>query len=120
MTDSRRPRLSQMNASRNAQKSVPFVGFFPDLLGMGSIQEVGRQTVRALLEIPIQKCWSPALLGFNDSPRVHEFSAGEHKFTFRGYGRSKLRFIFSVLQNTRKNRASFSPPILISHLSPSG
>jgi phosphatidylinositol alpha-1,6-mannosyltransferase len=91
-----------MSASRNAQKPIQFVGLFPDLLGIGGIQEVSRQTVRALLKISIQKRWSPALLGLNDPLGSHEFSAGEHKLAFRGHGRSKLRFIFSALQNARK------------------
>jgi phosphatidylinositol alpha-1,6-mannosyltransferase len=102
MTDSSRPRLSQMNASRNAPKPIQFVGLFPDLLGIGGIQEVSRQTVRALLEISIQKRWSLALLGLNDPPGVHDFSAGENKIAFRGFGRSKLRFILAALQNASK------------------
>jgi glycosyltransferase involved in cell wall biosynthesis len=87
-----------MNASRTALKPVQFVGLFPDLLGIGGIQEVSRQTVRALLDISAQKVWSSALLGLNDPPDVHEFSAGEHKIAIRGFGRSKLRFILAALQ----------------------
>jgi phosphatidyl-myo-inositol dimannoside synthase len=91
-----------MNSSPPASKSVQLVGLFPDLLGIGGIQEVSRQTVRALLEISAQKSWSCALLGLNDPSGVHEFSASEHTIAFRGFGRSKLRFIFSALQNARK------------------
>ena len=103
MTDSRRARLSQMNASRNAPKPIQFVGLFPDLLGIGGIQEVSRQTVGALLEVSAQKRWSSSLLGLNDLTGIHEFSAGEHTIAFRGFGRSKLRFILSALRNSRKN-----------------
>jgi phosphatidyl-myo-inositol dimannoside synthase len=91
-----------MNSSRPAPKPVQLVGLFPDLLGIGGIQEVSRQTVRALLDISAKKGWSPSLLGLNDPPGVHEFSAGEHRIAFRGFGRSKLRFIVAALQNARK------------------
>jgi phosphatidylinositol alpha-1,6-mannosyltransferase len=91
-----------MNASRAARQPMQFVGLFPDLLGIGGIQEVSRQTVRALLNISAQKDWSSSLLGLNDPAGIHEFSAGEHKLAFRGFGRSKPRFIFAALRNARK------------------
>jgi phosphatidylinositol alpha-1,6-mannosyltransferase len=91
-----------MNSSGPEPKTVQFVGLFPDLLGIGGIQEVSRQTVRALLDISAQNGWSSSLLGLNDPPGVHEFSAGEHKILFRGFGRSKLRFILAGLQSARK------------------
>jgi glycosyltransferase involved in cell wall biosynthesis len=81
---------------------MQFVGLFPDLLGVGGIQEVSRQTVRALLGISAQNGWSSALLGLNDPPGAHEFSTGENKIALRGFGRSKLRFILAALQNARK------------------
>jgi phosphatidyl-myo-inositol dimannoside synthase len=77
---------------------MQLVGLFPDLLGIGGIQEVSRQTVRALLDISARNGWSASLLGLNDSPGVHEFSAGKNKIAFRGFGRSKLRFILAALQ----------------------
>jgi phosphatidylinositol alpha-1,6-mannosyltransferase len=91
-----------MNASRPAPKLMQFVGLFPDLLGIGGIQEVSRQTVRALLDISARNEWSFSLLGLNDSPGVHEFSARKNKTAFRGFGRSKLRFILAALQIARK------------------
>ena len=81
---------------------MQFVGLFPDLLGVGGIQEVSRQTVRALLDISAQRDWSSSLLGLNDPHGVHEFSAGENKIAFRGFGRSKLRFILAALQLARR------------------
>ena len=91
-----------MNASGPASKPMQLVGLFPDLLGIGGIQEVSRQTVRALLDISAQNGWSASLLGLNDSAGVHELPAGENKITFRGFGRSKLRFILAALQIARK------------------
>jgi phosphatidylinositol alpha-1,6-mannosyltransferase len=81
---------------------MQFVGLFPDLLGIGGIQEVSRQTVHALLDISARNDWSSSLLGLNDSRGIHEFSVGENKSAFRGFGRSKLRFILAALQIVQK------------------
>lgn len=91
-----------MNASHPAQNPVRFIGLFPDVLGIGGVQEVSRQTIRALLEISAHSGWSSRVLGLNDPPGVQEFSAGAHKINFRGFGRSKVRFVLAALQNAAK------------------
>jgi len=91
-----------MNASHPAQNPVRFIGLFPDVLGIGGVQEVSRQTIRALLEISAHSGWSPGVLGLNDPPGVQEFSAGARKSDFRGFGRSKVRFVLAALQNAAK------------------
>jgi glycosyltransferase involved in cell wall biosynthesis len=91
-----------MNASHPAHKSVQLIGLFPDLLGIGGIQEVSRQTVRALMDISARGGWSCNLLGLNDPPGIQEYSTGRTKIPFRGFGRSKLGFVLAALQNARK------------------
>ena len=91
-----------MNASHPAHKPVQLIGLFPDLLGIGGIQEVSRQTVRALMDISAQGGWSCNLLGLNDPPGIQEYSTGAKTISFRGFGRSKLRFVLAALQNARK------------------
>jgi phosphatidyl-myo-inositol dimannoside synthase len=91
-----------MNASHPAQNSVRFIGLFPDVLGIGGVQEVGRQTIRALLEISARTGWSSNVLGLNDPSGLQEFSAGAHKINFRGFGRSKVRFVLAALQVAAK------------------
>jgi len=91
-----------MKASHPAQNPLRFVGLFPDILGIGGIQEVSRQTISALLNISARGNSSLCLLGLNDPPGTHEFSAGTHKVNFRGFGRSKLRFVLAALQNAMK------------------
>jgi phosphatidyl-myo-inositol dimannoside synthase len=88
-----------MNASRPAHKSVQLIGLFPDLLGIGGIQEISRQTVRALWDISARAGWSLCLLALNDPLGVHEYSTGGNKIAFRGFGRSKVRFVLAALQN---------------------
>jgi len=92
-----------MNASHAAQKNIQLIGLFPDVLGIGGIQEVSRQTISALLNISQQTDWSFSMLGLNDPPGTHEFSVGgTHKINFRGFGRSKLRFVLAALRSARK------------------
>jgi phosphatidylinositol alpha-1,6-mannosyltransferase len=92
-----------MNASHPAPKITQLVGLFPDVLGIGGIQEVSRQTIHALLDISAHNGWSSSLLGLNDPPGTHEFSVGgAHKINFRGFGRSKVRFVLAALQSARK------------------
>ena len=91
-----------MNASHPAQKATQLVGLFPDVLGIGGIQEVSRQTISALLDISARGDWSPCVLGLNDPLGIHEFSAGAHKINIRGFGRSKMRFVLAALQNAIK------------------
>jgi phosphatidyl-myo-inositol dimannoside synthase len=91
-----------MNASRPAHKFIRLVGLFPDLLGIGGIQEVSRQTTNAILNISAQSDWSSCLLGLNDPPGVHEYSADGNKIAFRGFGRSKIRFVLAALKSASK------------------
>jgi phosphatidylinositol alpha-1,6-mannosyltransferase len=91
-----------VNASRPAPKPLQLVGLFPDLLGIGGIQEVSRQTISALLNISTQSGWSSCVLSLNDPLGFHEFSAGAHKINFGGFGRSKIRFVLAALQIAAK------------------
>jgi phosphatidylinositol alpha-1,6-mannosyltransferase len=91
-----------MNASHPAQKNLQLVGLLPDVLGIGGIQEVSRQAISALLNISQQTNWSFSVLGLNDPTGIHEFAVGSHKMEFRGFGRSKIRFVLAALQSARK------------------
>jgi phosphatidyl-myo-inositol dimannoside synthase len=91
-----------MKASHPAQKPMQFVGLFTDVLGIGGIQEVSRQTIRALQNIATHSTWSYSVLGLNDPRGVQEYSAGAHKINFRGFSRSKVRFVLAALQIAAK------------------
>src|SRR5271163_1492587 len=91
-----------MTASHPAHQPVRLVGLFPDILGIGGIQEVSRQTIGALLNLSTQGGWSSAFLGLNDPSGVQELSVGANKIKFRGFHRSKARFVLAALQNAAK------------------
>jgi phosphatidyl-myo-inositol dimannoside synthase len=77
------------------------IGLFPELLGVGGVQEAGRQTAAALEEIALRHEWIPIFLSLNDPPGAQSFSAGERSISLRGFGRAKLRFVLSAIGHAR-------------------
>jgi phosphatidylinositol alpha-1,6-mannosyltransferase len=88
-----------MTASPGTKK---IIGLFPELLGPGGVQEAGRQTAAALAQIAARNGWSAVFLSLNDSPGTQSFDAAEGQFSFRGFGRSKIKFVFSALKHSGK------------------
>jgi phosphatidyl-myo-inositol dimannoside synthase len=78
------------------------IGLFPELLGPGGVQEAGRQTAAALAQIAARKGWSTIFLSLNDPSGRHSFDTAEGQFSFRGFGRSKTKFVFSALRHSGK------------------
>jgi phosphatidyl-myo-inositol dimannoside synthase len=81
------------------RESTPYkkkiIGLFPQLLGIGGIQEAGRLTAAALDEIAFQRGWSVEFLSLNDRLGPHVLDAGQRTITFRGFGRGKMRFLIA-------------------------
>jgi phosphatidylinositol alpha-1,6-mannosyltransferase len=88
-----------MTASPGAKQ---IIGLFPELLGPGGVQEAGRQTAAALEQITARNGWSTVFLSLNDPPGTQLFTAAEGEFSFRGFGRSKIKFVFSALRHSGK------------------
>jgi len=77
------------------------VGLFPGLASVGGIQMAGRQTAAALSSIA-NECGSPfVFLSLNDANGEHEAAAGQLRFKYRGFARSKSRFIVAALRLAR-------------------
>jgi glycosyltransferase involved in cell wall biosynthesis len=76
-------------------------GLFPDLLGVGGVQEAGRMTAIALSEIAKARGWSVDFLSLNDPPGQHRLSAAP-EIALHGYGRAKVRFVLSALRLARE------------------
>lgn len=79
------------------------IGLFPQLLGPGGVQEAGRQTALALAQFTAQLGWLTSLLSLNDPPQVQSLQASQGEITFRGYARSKLKFVLSALEQSGKD-----------------
>ena len=78
------------------------IGLFPELLGLGGVQEAGRQTAAALAQIAARNGWFTNFLSLNDPPGTHSIDAAEGQFSFRGFGRAKTKFAFSALRQSGK------------------
>jgi phosphatidylinositol alpha-1,6-mannosyltransferase len=83
-------------------KPANIVGLFPELLGVGGVQEAGRQTAFALDEIARRRGWSLELLSLNDDPGTGVLRAGEREIPLTGFGRAKIQFVLAALRCARK------------------
>ena len=92
-----------MTEGNTTQGAGQVVGLFPELLGIGGIQEASRQIVHALQNILLPRGWSTSYLGLNDpaGPQTLEVSSGSTPF--RGYQRSKVKFMARALLLARKS-----------------
>ena len=83
--------------------SAPVVGLFPDLLGRGGIQEVGRQTVSALYKIFQDRNQTTRFLGLNDPRGPRVLVIENQEIFFEGFARSKSRFISYCITQAQNN-----------------
>jgi phosphatidyl-myo-inositol dimannoside synthase len=72
------------------------VGLFPELLGVGGVQEAGRQTAAALEKIALRKNWRTSFLGLNDPRGEQSLDVDSGRITFLGFGRAKFKFILAA------------------------
>ena len=78
-----------MTLSSSNQPSTTVTGLFPELLGVGGVQESGRQSARALTEIALKRGWRLQILSLNDLPGEH-YLPSDNQIRFRAFGRRKL------------------------------
>jgi phosphatidylinositol alpha-1,6-mannosyltransferase len=80
------------------------IGLFPELLGVGGIQEAGRLTAAAIQQISLHHCnWSTNFQGLNDPAGTQHFEIAKGQISLRGFGRSKVQFVFSAIRQSHKN-----------------
>jgi len=90
-----------MKQSKGQTKKI--IGLFPELLGVGGIQEAGRLTAAALDRIAkSHDKWVTSFQSINDGLGDHEFEFAEQRVSLRGFNRSKVRFVGSALGQSRK------------------
>lgn len=83
------------------------VGLFPGLASVGGIQTAGRQTAAALASIASERGCSCVFLSLNDANGEYEAAVGGLRFRYRGFDRSKSRFILASF------RLAFARPKII-------
>lgn len=90
-----------MTAPESTSQKNRIIGLFPELLGVGGIQEAGRLTAAALSEIASRDGWSTEFLGLNDPPGPHSLDSGGRVIALRGLGRAKVRFALAAIGRAR-------------------
>ena len=93
----------QRRVASSPSESNRVVGLFPELLGVGGVQEAGRQTAAALDEIARKRGWSLDLLSLNDEPGAGSVLVREREISFHGFGRAKIKFVLAALQLAGKS-----------------
>ncbi|MGH9682878.1 MAG: glycosyltransferase family 4 protein [Candidatus Acidiferrales bacterium] len=79
------------------------VGLFPGLLGVGGVQEAGRQTAVALDQIATRHGWVTKFLSLNDAAGDHLMKCGDRQLEFAGFVRAKLKFARAAVRESRKH-----------------
>lgn len=94
-------------------QSGRIIGLFPELLGVGGVQEAGRLTAAALSNIVASG--NMELLSLNDAPGMQETKLNGRPFTLRGFGRSKVQFTLSGIGRAHQFRHEPAGIILAAH-----
>jgi phosphatidyl-myo-inositol dimannoside synthase len=104
-----------MTAPESTSPRNRIVGLFPELLGVGGIQEAGRLTASALGEIASRHGWSVDFLSLNDPPGPHSLAVAGRAISFRGFGRAKMSFVLSAMGRVRAAARGGTRIILAAH-----
>jgi phosphatidyl-myo-inositol dimannoside synthase len=78
------------------------IALFPELRGVGGIQEAGRLTAAALTEIASAHNYALDCLSLNDSPGRLTFPSANGNVPFFGFGRAKARFVLAAISRVRR------------------
>ena len=104
-----------MTAPESMSPHNQIVGLFPELLGIGGVQEAGRLTAAALSETARRRGSSVDFLSLNDPPGPHSLGVAGQAITFRSFGRAKMSFVLSAIGRVRRTAKDSTPIILAGH-----
>jgi phosphatidylinositol alpha-1,6-mannosyltransferase len=87
--------------SARTTQAIHITVLFPELLGVGGVQEAGRLTAFALDEIAQSRGWSSGFAALNDPAGPHALRLNDAQVQFQGFARSKTRFVLSAIKRAR-------------------
>lgn len=90
-------------------------GLFPELLGVGGVQEAGRLTALALERIAERRGWSACFAALNDPAGPQQLSMAGRSIMLQGFSRAKSQFAFAAIRSARTARGSSSHIVLAGH-----
>ena len=98
-----------------AQQRIEITGLFPELLGLGGIQEAGRLTALAADEIARRHGWSANFTTLNDPTGEQQFTVANRSISLHGFARAKVQFIRDSVAKARAAHKSSAHIILAGH-----
>jgi phosphatidylinositol alpha-1,6-mannosyltransferase len=109
--NSRSP-VSSGRPTETATRGIRVVGLFPDILGVGGVQEASRLTAAAINAIVSERDGAAIFLSLNDSPGPGVFNFEGKSVPFEGFGRAKFRFVLSAFGRARADVVIAAHPYL--------
>jgi phosphatidyl-myo-inositol dimannoside synthase len=106
---------SAASAPNTSPRSSGIIGLFPDLLGVGGVQEAGRMTAAALAEIALRQGGVTDFLSLNDAAGPHTFETDGRAISLRGFSRAKIRFVLSGIRRARKLASDTARIVVAAH-----
>ncbi|MGH9740609.1 MAG: glycosyltransferase family 4 protein [Candidatus Acidiferrales bacterium] len=111
---------SRATASSDAHSTVGLqpihiIGLFPELLGVGGVQEAGRVTAAAISQIVRERGGEVEFLSLNDSAGRTSFEFDGRRISIRGFGRAKVHFASSAMRLARRARKDMSVVVVAAH-----
>jgi glycosyltransferase involved in cell wall biosynthesis len=82
-------------------QGIHITGIFPELLGVGGVQEAGRLTALAASDIAHRRGWSASVISLNDPSGEQAFAVSGCSISLQGFGRSKAQFIRDSIAKAR-------------------
>jgi phosphatidyl-myo-inositol dimannoside synthase len=104
--------MSELDRVRCPQK---ILGLFTELFGIGGVQEAGRMTAAAILEMGRASGRPVHILSLNDHRGEQRIRWGDSEIAFSGFGRAKARFVLSAIGKARRTSSEGTPIILAAH-----
>jgi phosphatidylinositol alpha-1,6-mannosyltransferase len=96
-------------------RPIQVIGLFPELSGVGGVQEASRLTAAAISEIVAQRGGAAEFLSLNDPPGSRVIDVAGRAISYRGFRRAKGRFALSAIIHARKSHGKMPAVVIAAH-----
>lgn len=100
---------------RGRLHGLQVLGLFPELLGVGGVQEAGRLTATALSAVIQAQGGNAQYLALNDSSGTHTLEQNGCSISLRGSGRAKARFVLEGISRAHPLKRAQAGLIVAAH-----
>ena len=96
-------------------QSIRITGLFPEVLGVGGVQEAGRLALLAAANIAQSRGWSCRFISLNDPAGAQHFPVAGRSVDFDSFARQKGKFIRAAIACARDAHGTAGHVILAGH-----